>query len=139
MAIGGMTSEAGDNLECLTGLIQIYNLTSGQWMDGYDPESFCLECDIASQYNTSSAEAADAHVEFMNPFSPRVRIGSQAVSNSDVAGEGLGLRAWVDACRDKGCAYDFAPSTGTPRARTRPVCSSMSGRLPPSAAVGPSG
>ncbi|EGY20877.1 uncharacterized protein VDAG_02401 [Verticillium dahliae VdLs.17] len=40
MVIGGMTSEAGDNLECLTGLIQIYNLTSGQWMDGYDPERY---------------------------------------------------------------------------------------------------
>ncbi|EGY23744.1 kelch repeat protein [Verticillium dahliae VdLs.17] len=40
MVIGGMTSEAGDNLECLAGLIQIYNLTSGQWMDGYDPERY---------------------------------------------------------------------------------------------------
>ncbi|KAH6705879.1 hypothetical protein EV126DRAFT_178982 [Verticillium dahliae] len=38
MVIGGMTSEAGTSLECLTDLIRIYNLTSGQWMDGYDPE-----------------------------------------------------------------------------------------------------
>ncbi|KAM0269043.1 hypothetical protein ACHAQH_009848 [Verticillium albo-atrum] len=58
------------------------------------------ECDIASQYNTSSAEAADAHVEFMNLFSPRVRIGSPAVFNGDVAGEGPGLAPG-------GCAYDF--------------------------------
>ncbi|KAG7130935.1 hypothetical protein HYQ45_010345 [Verticillium longisporum] len=49
------------------------------------------ECDIASQYNTSSAEAAHAHVEFMNLFSPRVRIGSPAVFNGNVAGEGPGL------------------------------------------------
>ncbi|KAM0492775.1 hypothetical protein ACHAPB_008707 [Verticillium nonalfalfae] len=38
MVIGGMTSEAGDHLKCLPDLIQVYNLTSGHWMESYDPE-----------------------------------------------------------------------------------------------------
>ncbi|EGY18604.1 uncharacterized protein VDAG_09130 [Verticillium dahliae VdLs.17] len=38
MVIGGMTSEAGDHLTCLPDLIQVYNLTSGHWMESYDPE-----------------------------------------------------------------------------------------------------
>ncbi|KAH7363555.1 glycosyl hydrolase catalytic core-domain-containing protein [Plectosphaerella cucumerina] len=66
------------------------------------------ECDRADQCNTSAAEAAQAHVEHMNPFSRRARIGSPAVSNSDVGSEGLDwLRDWVDACHGVGCAYDF--------------------------------
>ncbi|KAH7363611.1 hypothetical protein B0T11DRAFT_282887 [Plectosphaerella cucumerina] len=38
MVVGGMTSLAGDDLTCLPSLIQVYNLTSGRWMDGYDPD-----------------------------------------------------------------------------------------------------
>ncbi|KAM0268253.1 hypothetical protein ACHAQH_010011, partial [Verticillium albo-atrum] len=66
------------------------------------------ECDIASQCNMTAVEAAEAHVEYMNPFSARVRIGAPAVSNSNVEGEGLGwLQAWVDVCKAKGCVYEF--------------------------------
>ncbi|KAH6705900.1 hypothetical protein EV126DRAFT_490666 [Verticillium dahliae] len=68
------------------------------------------ECDIASQCNKSAMEASDAHVKHMNPLSTRVRIGAPAVSNSNLAGEGLEwLQAWVDVCKEKGCAYDFCP------------------------------
>ncbi|EGY20834.1 uncharacterized protein VDAG_02358 [Verticillium dahliae VdLs.17] len=66
------------------------------------------ECDIVSQCNTSPAEAAEAHVEHMNSLAARVRIGSPAVSNSNIKGEGLDwLQTWVDVCKGKGCAYDF--------------------------------
>ncbi|KAH6705730.1 glycosyl hydrolase catalytic core-domain-containing protein [Verticillium dahliae] len=34
----------------------------------------------------------------------------KGVSNSNLAGEGLEwLQAWVDVCKEKGCAYDFCP------------------------------
>lgn len=66
------------------------------------------ECDIASQCNMDAAAAADAHVKWLNPYAGRVKISSPSVSNSNVAGQGLDwLRAWVDACDAKGCAYDF--------------------------------
>lgn len=66
------------------------------------------ECDIFSQCNTGAAEAAEAHVAYINPLAARVRIGSPAVSNSDIDGQGLDwLQDWVYACENKGCAYDF--------------------------------
>ncbi|KAH6685748.1 hypothetical protein F5X68DRAFT_16791 [Plectosphaerella plurivora] len=41
MVIGGVTSQGGRGLAChLGGLIQVFNLTSGEWMDGYDPEEY---------------------------------------------------------------------------------------------------
>lgn len=41
MVIGGMTSLSGNSLASLTGgLIQIYNLTSGEWLNEYHPEKY---------------------------------------------------------------------------------------------------
>ncbi|KAI1412191.1 hypothetical protein F5Y13DRAFT_163849 [Hypoxylon sp. FL1857] len=44
ITIGGRTSYKGDSLQCLDGdppgFLQAYNLTSGEWMDSYDPKSW---------------------------------------------------------------------------------------------------
>ena len=66
------------------------------------------ECDISSQCNLGAEAAAKAHVKYLNPYSDKARIGSPAVSNSDVNGEGIDwLQNWVIACESAGCHYDF--------------------------------
>ncbi|OLN95397.1 Alkali-sensitive linkage protein 1-like protein 2 [Colletotrichum chlorophyti] len=66
------------------------------------------ECDNAGQCNLDAASAAAAHVKWLNPFASQVKIGSPAITNSNIAGEGLDwLKAWVSACDTAGCAYDF--------------------------------
>ncbi|PNH60838.1 hypothetical protein VD0002_g6856 [Verticillium dahliae] len=66
------------------------------------------ECDMPSQCNLDASSAADAHIKHVNPFSKQVKIGSPAVTNSNIPGQGLDwLKAWVDACDAKGCVYDF--------------------------------
>ncbi|KAH7366863.1 glycosyl hydrolase catalytic core-domain-containing protein [Plectosphaerella cucumerina] len=66
------------------------------------------ECDIASQCNLPASAAADAHVQYLNPFGDKAKIGAPSVSNSNIGGQGLDwLRDWVSACETKGCKYDF--------------------------------
>lgn len=65
------------------------------------------ECDNANQCNLDAGSAASAHITYMNPFSGRARIGTPAITNSNIAGEGLDwLKAFVSACGGQ-CAYDF--------------------------------
>ncbi|KAL8397814.1 hypothetical protein RB594_004499 [Gaeumannomyces avenae] len=65
------------------------------------------ECDFPSQCNKSPAEAAAAHIQWMNPYAGRASISSPAITNSNIAGQGLDwLRAWVQACNGQ-CKFDF--------------------------------
>ncbi|WYZ37505.1 hypothetical protein EsH8_II_001011 [Colletotrichum jinshuiense] len=66
------------------------------------------ECDNASQCNLDAASAAAAHVKWVNPYAGKVKIGAPAITNSNIAGEGLDwLKSWVSACDTAGCSYDF--------------------------------
>ncbi|KAJ0279737.1 hypothetical protein COL940_006599 [Colletotrichum noveboracense] len=66
------------------------------------------EPDLPAQANLDAATAATNHVKYMNPYSGKVKIGSPAITNSNIAGQGLDwLKAWVSACDTAGCAYDF--------------------------------
>ncbi|KAK2054277.1 hypothetical protein LY76DRAFT_552494 [Colletotrichum caudatum] len=66
------------------------------------------ECDMPSQCNLDAGSAAAAHVKYINPYSGKVKIGAPAITNSNIAGQGLDwLKAWVSACDGAGCAYDF--------------------------------
>ncbi|KAI1386167.1 uncharacterized protein F4822DRAFT_307178 [Hypoxylon trugodes] len=40
ITIGGKTGNNADTIECLEGVFQAYNLTSGAWMDSYNPDSW---------------------------------------------------------------------------------------------------
>ncbi|KAL8281813.1 hypothetical protein RB600_005321 [Gaeumannomyces tritici] len=65
------------------------------------------ECDFPSQCNKSPAEAAAAHIQWMNPYASRASISSPSITNSNIAGQGLDwLRAWVQACNGQ-CKFDF--------------------------------
>ncbi|KAL1894559.1 hypothetical protein Sste5346_005794 [Sporothrix stenoceras] len=65
------------------------------------------ECDNVGQCNLDAASAASAHIEYMNPFSGQARISTPAITNSNVAGEGVDwLTAFLEACNGQ-CAYDF--------------------------------
>ncbi|CAK7217462.1 hypothetical protein SBRCBS47491_003174 [Sporothrix bragantina] len=65
------------------------------------------ECDNVGQCNLDAASAAAAHIQYMNPFSGQARISTPAITNSNVAGEGVDwLNAFVEACNGE-CAYDF--------------------------------
>ncbi|KAK2016642.1 hypothetical protein LZ32DRAFT_601464 [Colletotrichum eremochloae] len=66
------------------------------------------ECDMPSQCNLDAGSAAAAHVKYINPYSGKVKIGAPAITNSNIAGQGLDwLKSWVSACNTAGCAYDF--------------------------------
>lgn len=66
------------------------------------------ECDRPDQCDLDAASAAAAHVEFVNGYAGRVRIGSPAISNSAANGQGLSwLELWVWTCDDLRCEYDF--------------------------------
>jgi len=65
------------------------------------------EPDIESQANMTPEFAAEKHIQFMNPYAGKARIGSPAVSNSDRPLEGIPwLELFMDACADN-CAVDF--------------------------------
>jgi hypothetical protein len=38
MIIGGYTPQPGTQLSCLDSIVQLFNLTSGKWLDSYDPD-----------------------------------------------------------------------------------------------------
>ncbi|KAH9908591.1 hypothetical protein F4778DRAFT_353408 [Xylariomycetidae sp. FL2044] len=41
VVIGGYTSQKGGSIKCLDGgVLQVFNLTEGHWMDSYDPDSW---------------------------------------------------------------------------------------------------
>ncbi|KAK7433566.1 hypothetical protein Landi51_13866, partial [Colletotrichum acutatum] len=61
-------------------------------------------------FNECDRPAAAAHVQFVNGYTGRVKIGSPAISNSAVAGQGLSwLGLWVQVCDSlpERCKYDF--------------------------------
>jgi len=63
------------------------------------------EPDLPSQANIPYAEAATAWATNMNPFSGKATLVSPAVTNSELAGEGLAwLSSFLDACTD--CQID---------------------------------
>jgi len=66
------------------------------------------EPDHHEQSNMSPQSAAQAHVQYMNQYSGRARIGSPAITNSNIPGQSIDwLRGWVDACKGTGCHFDF--------------------------------
>ncbi|KAI3528373.1 hypothetical protein CABS02_15135 [Colletotrichum abscissum] len=70
------------------------------------------ECDRPDQCNLNAEAAAAAHVQFVNGYASRhgVKIGSPAISNSAVTGQGLSwLGLWVQVCDSLPvrCKYDF--------------------------------
>ncbi|KZL84835.1 hypothetical protein CI238_08817 [Colletotrichum incanum] len=66
------------------------------------------ECDMPSQCNLDAGSAAAAHVKYVNPYAGKVKIGAPAITNSNIAGQGLDwLKSWVSACDTAGCSYDF--------------------------------
>ncbi|KAK3946165.1 glycosyl hydrolase catalytic core-domain-containing protein [Diplogelasinospora grovesii] len=78
-----------------------------------DAGSKCLvsfnEPDNVGQAAMTPAAAAASHIELMNPFASKARIGTPAITNSNIAGEGIDwLKAFFSACNGK-CAADFTP------------------------------
>lgn len=68
------------------------------------------ECDRPDQCNLDPVSAADAHKAFMNPYQDRVRIGTPAISNSDIPGESVDwLSDFLSVCNSS-CSYDFCPA-----------------------------
>jgi len=66
------------------------------------------EPDNAGQANMSPADAAAAHVKWMNPYAGKSKIGSPAITNSNIAGQGLDwLTSFMDSCNSLGCQIDF--------------------------------
>ncbi|GAO14207.1 uncharacterized protein UV8b_08059 [Ustilaginoidea virens] len=66
------------------------------------------EPDNRGQADMTPSVAADAHVQYMNKYADKALIGAPAVSNSNLAGEGLDwLKNWVKQCEAKGCKYHF--------------------------------
>jgi hypothetical protein len=66
------------------------------------------EPDHPDQSNMSPESAAQAHVEYMNEYAGRARIGSPAITNSNIPGQSTDwLKNWVNACKGAGCVYDF--------------------------------
>ncbi|EFW98899.1 hypothetical protein CMQ_4751 [Grosmannia clavigera kw1407] len=67
------------------------------------------ECDNAGQCNTDAATAATAHQKYMNPYSGRVKIGTPAITNSNLEGAGISwLANFLSACNGN-CDFDFCP------------------------------
>ncbi|KAM0257838.1 hypothetical protein ACHAQJ_004142 [Trichoderma viride] len=65
------------------------------------------EPDIPSQANMSPGDAASAHAQWLNQYSGKALIGAPAVSNSNIAGQGLDwLQSFVESCAGN-CEFDF--------------------------------
>jgi hypothetical protein len=76
-----------------------------------DAGSKCLfsfnEPDLGAQANLSPSVAAAKHIELMNPFSGKARIGAPAITNSGAEGQGISwLQQFFTACAGQ-CAVDF--------------------------------
>ncbi|KAK0613809.1 glycosyl hydrolase catalytic core-domain-containing protein [Immersiella caudata] len=65
------------------------------------------EPDHAAQANLSPEQAAASHIELMNPFAGKARIGAPSITNSGSSNQGIGwLKRWFEVCDGK-CAVDF--------------------------------
>ncbi|KAL2167059.1 hypothetical protein VTG60DRAFT_1818 [Thermothelomyces hinnuleus] len=65
------------------------------------------EPELEAQANMSPQLAAQKHIELMNPFSGKARIGSPSITNGVGPNNGIGyLKQFFDACAGK-CAVDF--------------------------------
>ncbi|EGS23173.1 uncharacterized protein CTHT_0008360 [Thermochaetoides thermophila DSM 1495] len=65
------------------------------------------EPDLDSQANMSPELAAQKHVELMNPFAGKAKIGAPAITNSGAPHQGIGwLQKFFNACNGQ-CAVDF--------------------------------
>ncbi|KAK4240293.1 glycosyl hydrolase catalytic core-domain-containing protein [Achaetomium macrosporum] len=85
----------------------------GNAQKAIDAGSRCLfsfnEPDLDSQANMPAATAASKHMELMNPFTGKARIGSPAITNSGDPNQGVGwLSQFFDACKGN-CTVDFIP------------------------------
>ncbi|PFH60936.1 hypothetical protein XA68_18556 [Ophiocordyceps unilateralis] len=68
------------------------------------------EPDNAGQANMSPQQAAELHVQYMNPWGGKALIGSPAITNSGQAGQGIEwLGSFVKACDNmqEKCRIDF--------------------------------
>jgi len=67
------------------------------------------EPDFPSQANLPADTAASAHIQYMNPFSSKARIGAPAITNSNIPGQSIDwLKAFLSACGGQ-CDLDFFP------------------------------
>lgn len=65
------------------------------------------EPDLGSQANMSPQLAAQKHIELMNPFAGKARIGAPAITNSGAPNQGIDwLKQWFAACGGN-CVADF--------------------------------
>ncbi|KAI0601855.1 glycosyl hydrolase catalytic core-domain-containing protein [Biscogniauxia sp. FL1348] len=65
------------------------------------------EPDISTQANMGAADAAAAHIKFMNPYASQARISSPAISSSQNANQGVDwLTQFFTACNGE-CQVDF--------------------------------
>jgi hypothetical protein len=65
------------------------------------------EPDHSAQANLSPGQAAASHIELMNPFAGKARIGAPSITNSGSPNQGISwLRQWVNECNGR-CVYDF--------------------------------
>ncbi|GKT86678.1 glycoside hydrolase [Colletotrichum tofieldiae] len=109
----GLSVSGADFVPMLWGPIDIH---TARWTENADAAiskgsthilSF-NECDMPSQCNLDAGSAAAAHVKYVNPYAGKVKIGAPAITNSNIAGQGLDwLKSWVSACDTAGCSYDF--------------------------------
>ncbi|KAK0635058.1 glycosyl hydrolase catalytic core-domain-containing protein [Bombardia bombarda] len=78
---------------------------------GINSGSKCLlsfnEPDNDGQANISPGEAAARHIDLMNPFASKARIGTPAITNSGSPNQGIDwMKQFFSACGGK-CAADF--------------------------------
>jgi hypothetical protein len=65
------------------------------------------EPDIPSQANMAPGDAASAHKQWLNQYAGKALVGAPAVSNSNIAGQGLDwLQSFIDSCAGS-CQIDF--------------------------------
>lgn len=65
------------------------------------------EPDNTEQADMTASAAASAFIQYMNPYSGQVGLGSPAITNSATEGEGTSwLREWVSACGGQ-CLHTF--------------------------------
>ncbi|KAL2016349.1 hypothetical protein VTK56DRAFT_3835 [Thermocarpiscus australiensis] len=111
----GQRDDSGTSLEfcpMLWGLkLDFADTWPGNAQQAIDSGSRCLfgfnEPDNSGQSNMSPQLAAQKHIELMNPFSGKAKIGSPAITNGGGPNMGIEwLKQWFDACGGK-CAVDF--------------------------------
>ncbi|KAL2179889.1 glycosyl hydrolase catalytic core-domain-containing protein [Thermothelomyces heterothallicus CBS 202.75] len=111
----GQQDDSGTDLEFVPTLWGIKLDFADTWpanaQKAIDAGSKCLfsfnEPELAAQANMSPQLAAQKHIELMNPFSGKARIGSPSITNGVGPNNGIGyLKQFFDACAGK-CAVDF--------------------------------